>query len=434
MSDHIHIGPQGPLLEDLEGINSSYQLDLGFTKTFRWSPGYKKQIAERLIKMAGWDKPTCAPHRLFEKYPDTAYRVSNMKERILRVHDNLCRLRGEGMVWLEDPSVIFDKLDVIKNKISEELLMINKLKTLPINIDIDVAQKIYTNNNTAYHDDFVTQDSYEEVMSCDGEVTDYPDFYSGFKQHVILITLNMKDFPLHIFNTEMAKIASIQGSDISLQWLISVPRLLNQLQLKSLEQMSDNGTRSYYYNRSDHFSLLSRRGKYESEYNFLHPYINRRYSNGDIPWTGVCLGDLESGMRQNAIRLNLTALILQFQQWVTTYTVGHTNPLNQPNYMHFGMPEAYGTEYKNITGQSTEQCASKMMSEVQYKIRETDNNQIEGACMALCDTMKCSLRGLCGNYKQWSKEPEVELTDEQKALVKQMRTWASTAQRGGLNG
>ena len=138
-------------------------------------------------------------------------------------------------------------------------------------------------------------------------------------------------------------------------------------------------------------------------------------------------------MRQNAARLDLAALTLQFQQWATTYTVGQTNPLNQPNYLHFGMPESYGDLYKNTVGQSTDGCYGRMWAELSHKIE--DNDKRKTACVSICDEMKCSLREQCDPYKRMTETPlEDTLSDEEKATVEQMRNWAQTARGGGLNG
>ena len=433
MADHIHIGPQGPLLEKVQRVNQNYGLNVGFTRTFRWSPGYKKQIAQRLIEYGGWDKPTCAPHRLFEKYTDSMYRVNNLKDQIMELNNDLYILRNQGMVWLEDPTVIFDKLTIIKEKIAQEMLFISKFKTLPMKVYVDIAAAT-DNDIPGAHYSYIMQSEYDEIMSQDGEITDYTDFYHLFKAHYISITLEISDFPINMMNIEGETLARVPGSELVLQFLISMPRLLNQLQIKDLHQINPTYNRGYYYN-GRHSAFVHARGFYNSEYGFYHPYINRRYDRQGEGWSGVCLGDLTTAMHDNAGRLELGALVLQFHQWATTYTVGHTNPLNQPNYLHFGMPEEFGEGYRNSIGQDPQGCYSRLYTAISKKedIPEDDRGK---ACVAVCNTIKCSLRDSCAQYISLNDtiDEEENMSDDDKEMIKQMKNWANTAQRGGLNG
>ena len=46
ISDRLIMGPQRDVLERVANINDRYSLNLGVTKTYRWSPGYMDQIKE----------------------------------------------------------------------------------------------------------------------------------------------------------------------------------------------------------------------------------------------------------------------------------------------------------------------------------------------------------------------------------------------------
>ena len=75
-----------------------------------------------------------------------------------------------------------------------------------------------------------------------------------------------------------------------------------------------------------------------------------------------------------------------------------------------------------------------MWSALGHKVE--DHEKRKTACISICDEMKCSLRDVCSAYLRMTSEPikENTLSDEEQAMVEQMRNWAQTARGGGLNG
>ncbi len=432
--EYIHIGPQGPLLEKLGHINQRYRMDLKFTKTFRWSPGYKAQLAHRLKKWAGWDKnPTCAVHRIFDKINDHGYWRNNLKDDIVRMDNDLREKRAEGMVWLEDPQLILDALQTVRDKINAELQILTKFKTLPIQLYIDISR--YEEDAHEYYGDYVHQidwEHYKEYTQCDDE---YGDFYNFFDKHYISITLYMKDFNINVTDSDEREVAKIPFEGLSLQFQVNLNRLLNKMQGTPLHEIVPTGTYGYHYNNRRVKQLVDRRAMIESKYGFTHPYVSSRGERNSGEWRGVCLGDLDSEMTTSAARLDIASLVLHFQKWATSYSVGHTNPLNRIQYSHFGMPKGYDKFYVSSVGQDVTHCFNRISRTVDPEgLLATE--EVNSAIKQVCEGIKCQLRDNCRYYAELKSQEleQSELTDEQKVIIKQMQAWAQTARGGGLNG
>ena len=129
--------------------------------------------------------------------------------------------------------------------------------------------------------------------------------------------------------------------------------------------------------------------------------------------------------------------------WATTYTVGHTHPLNRIYTSHFGIPKEFSRDYLLKAGAEPGNCVTRMRSVIDCSMEEIDYAEagFRGRLHAmnktqinLCDSMECQLRDRCNSYQDIIQEEkdEEELTDEQKALIREMSVWAQTA--GGING
>ena len=100
------------------------------------------------------------------------------------------------------------------------------------------------------------------------------------------------------------------------------------------------------------------------------------------------------------------------------------------------MPSSFSKEYKNAIGQDPNGCYARLWSEVGRQNEDIDPERRAVAAKSVCDEIECQLRKQCTPYIKMCSEQEEQdsLTDEEKATIQQMRTWAQTAQRGGLDG
>ena len=413
MEDSVYVGPQGPILEELTTLNELYNMDLKFSKTFRWSPGYKQQIIDNIRHQLNWEGAS-QPKYIFERITNNVFGFDRMKDRIQKVHDMLTTARRDGMIWLEDPEVVFESLDIIKSRIEIAVANLSKLQTIPLHINIEILQLERM------------PDGPEEYV----EITDWDNVdYNGFKDHKLSISFHLKDFTIQVENIEGEELAVIPGGELILQTFISIPRLLNKLQLYRLGAVPVGNIHNYYnaaYARGD---LLSVRGQYFYE-GLSHPYVSTNYGNYGR-WKSVCLGDLTSDMQSNAVNLELEALTLQFIQWATTFTVGRTHPLNPINRAHYGLPEAFSSLYRDSVGQNTRECWNRMRDNVRDNLGFTDDAQVIEACVQVCDNSNCALRDTCEQYYQYTTEREaaVPLTDEQKETMARMLEWSASLGR-----
>ena len=54
IAENIMLGPQANIMSSLNNINNTHQLDLGVTKTFRWSPGVYDKIKKKIHQYIEW--------------------------------------------------------------------------------------------------------------------------------------------------------------------------------------------------------------------------------------------------------------------------------------------------------------------------------------------------------------------------------------------
>jgi hypothetical protein len=275
--------------------------------------------------------------------------------------------------------------------------------------------------------DYIFLDEWDEVTGMDGEEENGPGFYEDFDKHFLSLTFYIENFNINVKDKEDQDVGAIPASRLTLQFLISLPRLLNQMQVKPLGEIRDTSTASYHSDSYMSRSLTSRRGMYQNDFGLLFPYINRNSNYSNSNWNGVCLGDLESSMRQNAANLNIASLILQFQQWATTYKIGVTHPLNPIYLSHYGIPGHFHDNYRLTNGTNTQNCYERLLDNL-------DNSQ--KYAKSVCDEIKCALRDSCDGYVNMTKtmHDEENMTDEQKKTAEEMVKWMTTARNGGLNG
>ena len=182
MEDSIYFGPQGPYLEQLASFNSDYNSNFKFTKTFRWSPGYKQELQRCILSLSRLDNLKRAPHLILDCL-NSNYMLNRFKERFIDFHNDLTRLRYEGAVWADDPSVVMDTLDTIKSKVKEELEIANHLKCLPIRIDVKVMSRQIQPGRWSNYADYVHEGDCES-------------FYAHFNNHYLVIELSMANFAI----------------------------------------------------------------------------------------------------------------------------------------------------------------------------------------------------------------------------------------------
>ena len=110
---------------------------------------------------------------------------------------------------------------------------------------------------------------------------------------------------------------------------------------------------------------------------------------------------------------------------------------------HFGVPKEFGNDYLLKGGADPDSCNWRIRTAIDNMIMdddhieagfETRNQAVDNTMMNMCDEIECQLRNRCNSYIESKKrfKQDEELTDEQKAMIRQMSTWAQTA--GGMNG
>ena len=285
-------------------------------------------------------------------------------------------------------------------------------------------------------DEFLT----EEYINVDTLDEGTKNFYGRFEAHYICIYMTMENFNINVSNTNGDDIGTIPGNHIELQFLVSLPTLLNKLQVYDFGSIPVSRSRGYYPGDND---LVYRRGRYKHPLGLPHPYVGGRQYGNQGWWRNICLGDLETSMREQAVNLDLVSLMMSFNSWATSYTVGHTHPLNQIHTCHIGMSPKFGDDYSKAVGKDVSSCSRQIVRGLCHLgVLDRNSNHLGEKASLLhnnvCEQVKCVLRDSCGEYKLRKNVLETEkledtLDDNGKEMLKQMTNWANTA-RGGRNG
>ena len=139
-----------------------------------------------------------------------------------------------------------------------------------------------------------------------------------------------------------------------------------------------------------------------------HPYLNSSNEGG------TCSGNLMSNIQRSFKAFNFVELITHIDTWLTTFKLGYTYPLNRPNMMYFGIPEALAEDLKDKLGQSKDNCGSRILSRF----------ELYRDAVGVCNEIKCTLRNDCDYYTRWSdkemQEEQVKHMENRKRLSKWM--------------
>ena len=103
MVNNIYIGPQGELLEQINGFNERYNTDLAVTKNFTLKPGGYNKIKEAYSKyVLRWDMKPSGISSIFNRIRDYGWRFTGFRDQVTSIETSMSRLRSAGLKWQDN--------------------------------------------------------------------------------------------------------------------------------------------------------------------------------------------------------------------------------------------------------------------------------------------------------------------------------------------
>jgi len=373
MADQMYLGPQGQILELLDNFNQSYtnyngqlhnyrdgreKLDpLEITKKFRWKPGtyakIKKMYEHYVMR---WQIRPRGVASLFNRRRDYYHR------QMLQTLDSIERLmtqrRWNGAVWAEDSEQLVSDFNQFKDDLSMEL------STL----------MCYFNDLPKNHEN--------PDVQCYITLPETSDLHDELRDAVIVVEIYWDRLDLNVSNTDRKLLQTIPGWNTAIQLKCNMIKWFNQYHGSGRKWAQVN--RSFGNNRP-----WSIRGRFSPPHdNLAHPYISQHRLHS---WTNVCTGDLGNGIADAFMKCDWVSMYNLLTMWLTEFVAGYTGPLNQPNYMHIGMPKDWNADYIDAIGIRTSWCIDQVL--------QSSVEQLSFKKHGYCKEIECQMMKTCDGFK-----------------------------------
>ena len=375
ITKYCNFGDLGKLNLDINRFNQNYNSDLGYTKGFTFKPGTVDKISHiisdylYLIKTPN-QRGKRTPARMFDNIRNSRWRINNLRDAFNGINRQLMGIRQTGLTF----DSFKDSLKEVPKQFIDFITECNKILT-PFKANLSI----------------------KDVRTPNLGMTDR-DY--GFDGIVLLFEMELKKPVMTIVGDNDTFVGDIPFSgDILINISSSIKDAIDAFGFK----INDRKV-SAYNTTNVIISAIHSAGT-----GLYHPYLN---SNNE---GGTCSGNIQSSIQSSFKAFNFVELITHIDTWLTTFKLGYTYPLNRPNMMYFGIPEALPEDLKDKLGQNIDNCGSRILSKFElYK-----------DAVEICDGTKCTLRDGCDYYTRWSDKDKQEEQVKHMENRKKLSKWIS---------
>tara|TARA_Y100000310_G_scaffold338531_1_gene428403 strand:+ start:110 stop:1837 length:1728 start_codon:yes stop_codon:yes gene_type:complete len=329
------IGPQGELFERLKNFNDMYNLKLKFKDNFSWNRGsYKtvKKAAQNMFVNMDYSGRTIMDS--FKHINRVDYKMRGFTDRLRDINRDMSQLRWKGLRLMDsnvDAELLWEQfIEYVDVKIA----MASKLfPTVVIHTGVEASDEQY-NGFPGISFKMMIEFTENTTITCydhrGKEVLDEIEIYPFTLFNTTNLFMAFNGWATYYEKTEDEKYKLIEASR----------RRISRFQ-------------SYHKNW---------RGRYYPNNGFLrHPFIGSPYDSvdnilSDNRWTNVCFGDFVSDINLTSDMLDFPSLLHIMEEWASTYHIGKTHPLQQPNLWRLGVPMNITIEQANIVGLDPDWC------------------------------------------------------------------------------
>lgn len=360
ISQEMIVGPSNMVAQRLSNINDRYLTaryiggnrsmvepikPLSFTRTYRWSPGYKDTIKKVLWEnLYQFGKKSGSLETMFNRERNAQYNSNHFKDQLLEVDNLLKELRTRKATTDTDvetaKGIVADLLSRMQEKMDEAELIFG----LDKNIQHEFVFRYYRNESM---EDEPTEEQVQLLRFLTGELelnltyknVEIPIVHSQLNKtygkldfcHDICLTFSM---PFYIvFQSLFTRdFDTLNGNDVYGERYRIQRTIDNHLVGAGL---STNRS-SFRYTDS---SFLGWGGCKDMNGYRSFPYISS--SNRDIEdidrMHHVCYGNMQNDVQDAFVRLDFVSLADNLSHWMS-YDLYDTNPLNQLTYSFVTIP------------------------------------------------------------------------------------------------
>ena len=327
MVDNIYIGPQGELLEKLQQFNHNFRCNISVTKAFTLKPGgydeLKKAYARWVLR---YDLKPRGIKSLFDRIRQYGWRLSQFQRDILDIENRMKTLKRSGMRWQDNTEQFDIEFERFKENVINQLAQLREMypnigifcKIIPVS-----EGRLQVFRRRGYWGD---RSIFPQDMFSDNVV----DFV-----FMIYVKLNNPTMTVHIMDDGGTSEYSIPMEDILIASGTYLLPMISRNWGRTTPLTGVPPTNAYSFFLEAMY--LSKMRKSE------HPYIGRgtdTYNwelNGRCLSGNICTGNMSSDIRNSLINNEIMAHVVHLINWVTTYYVPQTNPLNRINRLrNFG--------------------------------------------------------------------------------------------------
>ena len=365
LSETLLLGPQAEILQLVESINQSFGLNLGITKTYRWSPGYMDQIKDYMVHdyvQIGMKRKIST---FFNMIDQKGWKYSRFRKLLNELDDKMSRRRQDHAVFQDNSDILEEKIRIFNERIASQLIQANQ-----------------SFNESGVR---VSAAFYEKGFMIEGD---------DRTEDAFCIKVTLPASTMNVFVGREPYPIDISSCEIYLQ--IPYKELIYKLCSSTSTITEDTFLLNGFDATMGHtFGVYYPMWSVNNGGNLTHPYIGsaNRWS-GSIIQHGereenagsVCFGDLLDNVQNAMRRMDLVSLCATLIGWHSSFHVGRTHPLNGIKHSFMGLPKNCDTvEFTNALTVSVENCRNNSTASDLWS-------------KDYCDYIDCAFKKTCTLY------------------------------------
>ena len=378
--ERITLGPQEEVIRDIDHLNTRHRVNYRCTPTFRWMPGFYKQLNADIIELSNMGKIRNKVSTIRNKVQQGRWYIDNFLTAVNNIDAKLYHLRTGNIIFQDNSDAVNTALDDYRTTITDT---IDDAITLFPNMEFDIK---YGTHNPI------------EGSNRSRNISPVSCVLFSIRIDNVITTINMGDTSVDI---PMGSINLVISVDI-------VKNVMNRIRIS---EGDDNCTYSRHNHNNGHSSSHNGARFTPQESYTAFPYISDRGNWGreslnvrfrpgiSATYHHVCFGSYNDEIVEAAWKGDLIALFTYLNAWTNSFNVGRTTPLNGYDRMFHGVWPEMDNETWRSTGNRTRSDGDdcRYGNNIDFSILDSTETY--------CDRYECVLRTTCGIYRA-AYEPE----------------------------
>jgi len=411
--DTSRLSSVGAFRRTVEQIERNWNLNLEFNDNARWRPGsyerLKGQVTNALFPH--WSKPKGA-NTIRRLTKNSHYNCNQLANDLILIDTKLRDFRRNKESLNEEQAAIEGK-----NLLNEYMQRLTtpvdgiKIEILPLPYWTKTRRSLKPIMGRIYEPNW--DSPLHPLIERNGEIRNYNLTNSEVNKRLqvysenrnpqrwfINIIIPLKDVDINYYaNTDNdTLIATNHYGDLVVGFTMPLfDAILNYRTIKSLSGLRITGEMlerridyTYYSNNTFKFPYVS---------SIQHPFVHGNSNRYSYQWGNTCFGGFRSDVLIALSTGMMGHLKIILDKWATTYHLGNTTPLNQPNSHHLGMPNKWKNSVTGLIGTDTNLCRKAINNGME------ESYLLDNFCNDCQLTEAKSGRNICNYYIQLTRVP-----------------------------